>query len=338
MSEVQFKLFPASRQGIKPLIGIFGKSGGGKTRSALLLARGIVGEKGRIGLIDTENRRGQIFADKIPGGYSVVDMDAPFSPERYIAAMEVIEKNSDILVIDSMTHEWDGEGGVLEMQEAELTRMAGDDWKKRESCKMAAWIKPKFAHKKMVYRLLRSPLPVICCLRGAEKTHISKKDGKTTVITDEFSSPIYDARFIFEMLINGEVYSKNGNGGYLHIEKITHEDLFAALPKQDEQISIQHGEAIAKWCASPGKQAAQPMPPAEDKKTISSVTPTSIGQLKNKLWLLTMKIHNGDTKKLETWLQDNDIITDGAKLSDLTIETLPDVISKSDVRMQEISA
>jgi len=52
------------------------------------------------------------------------------------------------IVVDSMTHEWAGEGGVLEMQEAELERMAGNDWEKRERVKMASWIKPKMAHKK----------------------------------------------------------------------------------------------------------------------------------------------------------------------------------------------
>lgn len=333
----EFTLQQASRQGIKPLIGLYGKSGGGKTRSALILARGIVGEKGKIGLIDTENRRGHIFADVIPGGYLVVDMDAPFSPERYVSAMEVIEKNCDILVIDSMTHEWNGEGGIIEMQEAELTRMAGDDWKKRESCKMAAWIKPKFAHKKMVYRLLRSPLPVICCLRGEEKTHMSKKDGKTVVITDEFSSPIYDARFIFEMLINGEVYSKEGKGGYLRIEKITHETLFDCLPKPGEQIAYRHGEALAKWCASPGgKPTIQEAPSRLVPSAGDNPVPQSIGQLKNKLWVLTTKIHNGDPKKLETWLQDNGIIPDGAKLSDLIVASLPDVIAKATIRIQEI--
>ena len=329
----EFTLQPASRQGIKPLVGLYGKSGGGKTRSALILARGIVGEKGRIGLIDTENRRGHIFADVIPGGYQVVDMDPPFTPERYVEAMEVIEKNCDILIIDSMTHEWSGDDGVLEAQEAELSRMAGTDYKKREQCKMAAWIKPKFRHKKMISHILRSSLPVICCLRGAEKTHMTKNnEGKTVVVTDDKCSPIFDKDFIFEMLINGESYSKEGKGGYLRIEKITHEDLFAALPKPGEQISITHGQAIAKWCASPGGKApTAPTPPPATAEPAQS-----IGQHKNKLWVLTTKIHGGDPKKLETWLQEGLIIPDSIGLSDITVNMFPDVISKASVRIKEM--
>jgi hypothetical protein len=128
----EFVLKPASRQGIKPLIGLYGKSGGGKTRSALLLARGIVGDKGRIGLIDTENRRGHIFADVIPGGYQVLDLDAPFSPDRYVSAMEVIEKNCDILIMDSMRHTGNARGGTYphgrgRLEEAGVLQNGGMD-------------------------------------------------------------------------------------------------------------------------------------------------------------------------------------------------------------------
>jgi AAA domain len=245
----------ASRTTIKPLIGIYGKSGSGKTMSALLLARGLAGPTGKVVLIDTENRRGSFFFDLIPGGYDVLDLDAPFSPERYQQALELAEKPAKVIVIDSLTHEHAGEGGVLDMQEAELDRIAGDNYGKREACKMASWIKPKIAHKKFIARLLRSSSTLICCLRGEEKTHMVKGSGneKSKVFTDEFSTPIFDPRFIFEMLINFEVYSRDGIGGFSIPRKITHPDVSALIPKENEQMGIQHGEAIGRWCASPGK-------------------------------------------------------------------------------------
>ena len=76
----EFTIKKATRQGVKPLIGMYGKSGSGKTMSALLLARGLAGASGRVVLIDSESGRGSIFADLIPGGYSVVDIEPPFSP------------------------------------------------------------------------------------------------------------------------------------------------------------------------------------------------------------------------------------------------------------------
>lgn len=251
----EFKIVTAKREGLLPLIGLYGKTGGGKTHSALLLARGIVGNSGSICLIDTENKRGHILSDVIPGGYNVLDFSPPFTPARYIDALKVAEK-SDIIVIDSMTHEWAGEGGVLDMQEEELERMAKGDFKRRETCKMASWIKPKMAHKKMIGQILRIEKPVICCFRGEQKTHSAKDaKGKNTVVTDDFSTPIFDSRFIFEMLINGEVFSnEKGDGGFVRITKISHKGLRPCLPEKGEQAKICHGEKIAEWC-SPTKES-----------------------------------------------------------------------------------
>lgn len=245
--------------------------------SSLLFARGIVGPKGRIGMIDTENGRGSIFADLIPGGYSVLNLDAPFSPQRYVEAIIQLESQVDLILIDSLSHEWSGEGGVLDQQEEELNRMAGDNYSKREACKMASWIKPKMEHKAMVNRLLRCKLPLICCLRGEEKTHIVKgqQGEKTRVVTDEFSTPISDPRLIFELLINFETLNRNGQGGYVYVVKTTHPSIGALLPKENEQVGIKHGEALAAWCASAGgapaaKTESPPKPataPAEARRT-----------------------------------------------------------------------
>lgn len=255
-----FIIKPATRQGVKPLVGFYGKSGSGKTLSALFFARGLVGPSGRITLIDSESGRGSLFADMVPGGYSVLDLEPPFSPERYALAFEKAEQSSDCIVVDSMSHEWAGEGGVLDMQEDELHRMAGDNWQKREQCKMAAWIKPKGDHKRMVGRVLRSRVALICCLRGEEKTHMIPDGAKKKVITDEFSSPLFDPRFIFELLLNFETVAHNGVGGFVIPRKITHPLIGRLLPKENEQIGIQHGEALAKWCANPGTVSAGSLP------------------------------------------------------------------------------
>jgi hypothetical protein len=244
-----FQIKEAVRTGVKPLVGFYGKSGSGKTMSALLFARGIAGPSGKIVLVDSENGRGSIFADLIPGGYNVLNLDAPFSPARYEEAIAEAEKSADVVLVDSMSHEWSGEGGVLDWAEEELQRMGGGD-----NNKMRSWIKPKMAHKLMVQRLLRTKCALICCLRGEEKTHVTKPENgqKGKVITDEFSTPLFDPRFIFEMLLNFETLAHNGVGGYVVPRKITHPSIAALLPGQNEQIGIKHGEALAAWCASAG--------------------------------------------------------------------------------------
>ncbi len=300
---MSFSIQPATRTAVKPLVGMYGKSGAGKTMSALLLARGLVGPSGRITIIDSENKRGSLFADVIPGGYSAINIEPPFSPDRFSEAFDVAEAGSDCIVIDSLSHEHAGEGGVLDMQEAELDRMAGENWQKREACKMASWIKPKIAHKKFIQRILRSRTALICCLRGEEKTHMQKGQGneKSKVITDEFSSPIFDPRFLFELLVNFEVIAINGEGGYVIPRKVTHPAIAALLPKRDERMSIRHGEAIAAW-AKGGTVA-----PTDDQPRVESSP--EIKALKKKLWKMTTGVHGGDQEHFWRFLSEQEAIT-----------------------------
>lgn len=258
----QLAFRPASRKGVRALIGLYGKSGGGKTHSALLVARGMVGEKGRVGLIDTEAGRGHIFSDVIPGGYEVLDMGEPFSAEHYTEFVRFAETSGiDALVVDSLTHEWEGDFGVLDVHERELERMAGDDWKKREQCSARAWNIAKGPHKKFIHGcLLRLKIPLICCLRAQEKMKMPKVNGKIKVEMSAEPEPIFDPRFIFEMLINGEVFANDeAMGGFFRAKKITHHSLRGCLPVDGEQFGVKHGEAIAQWAADPGsaRQAAR---------------------------------------------------------------------------------
>lgn len=317
-----FQIKPATRQGVKPLVGMYGPSGSGKTLSALYFMRGIVGAKGRIVLLDSESGRGSLFADIIPGSYRTIEIDPPFSPERYHEALDVAEADADGVVIDSLSHEHNGEGGVLDMQEAELDRMAGDNWAKREACKMASWIKPKIAHKQFVQRLLRSKVALICCLRGEPKTHIVKgDDGKGKVITDQFSSPIFDPRFIYELLLNFETVSRDGKGGYVIPRKITHPSIAALLPKENEQISCSHGEALAKWCASGGIGGA-----AGASASVSVAEEAR--PLLQELWNFTKSIHGNSRSKLANWLVDEGHLQPDEKYENLTADRVRVILAK----------
>jgi hypothetical protein len=87
-----------------------------------------------------------------------------------------------------MSHVWAGDGGVLDWQEEELDRMAGDDWKKREAVKMTAWIKPKMAHKQMVQRLLQVNAHLIVCLRAEKKIEMVKDPKTNRMVVQERQS------------------------------------------------------------------------------------------------------------------------------------------------------
>lgn len=165
----KFEAIPAKRESTPLVIGLVSPSGAGKTKSALRLADGIARVKpGPIVVVDTEAGRAKHHADVHK--FLHIDMAPPFSPTDHIDAWkEALRHNPSVIIQDSMSHEWEGEGGILEMQEAELERMAGSDWKKRERVAMAGWIRPKREHNKMKQFMLQQRTNWILCFRAKEK-------------------------------------------------------------------------------------------------------------------------------------------------------------------------
>ena len=89
-----------------------GVSGCGKTFSALRLARGLASAWDKVALIDTESGRGDLYSDL--GEYNIITLKAPFSPERFIEAIKACEdQGMEVIIIDSISHEWEGKVGCL---------------------------------------------------------------------------------------------------------------------------------------------------------------------------------------------------------------------------------
>lgn len=171
---MSFQFRPAKRESVGLLVGLAGSSGSGKTYSALRLAKGLSGGK-PFAIIDTEAGRAKHYADDFEFHHG--DLRAPFTPQAYTEAIVAAdEAGYPVIVVDSFSHEHAGDGGLLDMHEAEFQRMGG-----REAVRMAAWIAPKVAHKKMVSRLLQVRAHLILCMRAEEKVEIVKVDGKTEV-------------------------------------------------------------------------------------------------------------------------------------------------------------
>lgn len=155
---------PAKREAIPLLLGVAGGTGSGKTFSALRLARGIAGGK-PFYVIDTENGRAAHYADEFEFQHG--ELHAPFRPSAYADAIDAAAKQKPpVIVVDSASHEWTGDGGMLDMQEAE---MRGE-----ESRRLMSWIKPKMEHKKFVTRLLQLDAHVILCFRAEPKVDMVK--------------------------------------------------------------------------------------------------------------------------------------------------------------------
>ncbi len=240
MSNYTFR--PAVREAVSLLIGLIGPSGGGKTYTAMRLATGIVGKGKRFVVIDTEARRSLHYAGMF--NFDFGELKSPFRPETYAEAIKAAdEAGYGAIVVDSFSHEWAGEGGILDWQEEELTRMAGDDWKRREACKMASWIKPKMAHKQMVQRLLQVRANLILCFRAEEKIAMEKdSQGKMTIVPKGWQ-PICEKNLPYELTVSFLLTpDKPGCPQPIKLQE-QHKTLFPL----NKQITEESGKRISDW-------------------------------------------------------------------------------------------
>ncbi|POG01264.1 AAA family ATPase [Pseudomonas putida] len=155
----------AERKQAKLRLALAGPSGSGKTMSALLMAKGL---GGRIAVIDTEHGSASLYADI--ADFDVLELHAPYSPERYAEAITAAEQAGyGVLIIDSYSHEWTGSGGCLESNEKLAhQKFKGNTW--------AAWNETTPRHRKLTDKILTSPLHIICTMRS--KTETVQGEGK----------------------------------------------------------------------------------------------------------------------------------------------------------------
>ncbi len=243
-----FEFRPAVREDVGLLIGLAGGTGSGKTFSAMRLAKGIAADR-PFAVIDTEAGRAKHYADQFRFDHG--DLRPPFRPESYADAIAAADAAGyPVIVVDSMSHEWAGDGGILDWQEDELTRMAGDDWKKREAVKMAAWIKPKTSHKRMVQRLLQVRAHLILCFRAEPKIEMVRGENGRMEIREKQSLtglhgwiPVTEKNLPFELTASFLFMAERP--GVPHAIKLQeqHRPLFPL----DQPITEASGAAVAAW-------------------------------------------------------------------------------------------
>jgi hypothetical protein len=216
----------------KAVLGIAGISGDGKTYTALLIARGMVNKASEIGFLDTENRRGSLYADILDGQFMIGDLYPPFSPNRYADAIkEFQEAGVKVLVIDSVTHEWEGDGGCDDIANGPKA-----DGTPR---KVANWIGAKREHKKFMNVLLQSNMDIICCIRAREKTDF--KDPTKPVSLGIL--PICEKNFMFELTASIMMGNQGKTQRQLKIPSFLKE----AFGNGQDYLGIDTGKKIRDW-------------------------------------------------------------------------------------------
>ncbi len=217
----------ATRQKAKIRLGLSAVSGGGKTYSALLIAYGLCGDWSKVALIDTENGSGDLYADL--GPYNVLPLAPDFTPEKYIQAIKACEAaGMDVIIIDSITHEWDGKGGCLEIVEKAGGRY--QDWAK---------VTPR--HQAFIDAIIGSSCHVITTVRRKQDYEMTKtQDGKVKVEKAGMKEVTREG-FEYELTVNLEMdtrhnatASKDRTGLFI--------DRPAFVPTVDT------GKLIRQWC------------------------------------------------------------------------------------------
>jgi energy-coupling factor transporter ATP-binding protein EcfA2 len=308
MSTRTFESKPATREQTPLLIGLMGPSGGGKTYSALRLAVGIQRMSGgEIFLVDTEAKRALHYAfDPATGKgfkFQHVPFGEPFGSLDYLDVVQYcVSKGAGVIIIDSMSHEHEGPGGLLDVHDQELQRMSGGDWQKAQKMTMLAWQKPKADRRRLINSLLQINANFIFCFRAKEKMKI--RPGQQP---EELGyMPIAGEEFLFEQTVCCLLHP-GANGVPTWDPKMPGEKSMRKLPEQfmgmiddGKALNEEHGQKLAEWAA--GKKP-------EPKFNIQELEATgeakaSLGVEPFKAWwegVLTKEQRVALKGKLEAW-------------------------------------
>lgn len=273
---------PGVRENIGLLIGIAGGTGSGKSYSAALMAKGMAGEK-PFAVLDTEARRFLHYADSFR--FDHCEIRPPFRPKVFEDAILDADKSGyPVIIVDSTSMIWSGDGGVLDWQEEELDEMvkraktrndSRSEWQIRESGKMAAWIRPKIAHKHMVQRLLQVRAHVILCFRAEEKIEMKKgKDGKIEIVPKETVSgfrgwiPVCEKNLPFELTASF-LLTADAPGVPKPIKL---QEQHRAMFDLSKPITEDCGKRIAEWAHGGIKRPVSVAAPPPDMPDVPEVT------------------------------------------------------------------
>ena len=251
----------AKRSATKLRLLLTSPSGGGKTYSALLLAKGL---GGRTVVIDTEEGSSDLY-DTLHE-FDVVDLKPPFTPERYIEAITAVQDAGyDVIVIDSVTHCWSGKGGCLELvDDIAKAKFRGNTWSAFSE------ITPRW--RAFVDAILRSSAHVICTGRSKTETaqvddHGKKKVAKLGMKLEARDGLEYEFTCVLDIIHDGHyaTVSKDRTG------------LFTGDPKP---ITAATGTQLAEWLGGAQPTEAAPLKVAEDAAAVMTKASKAIAAAK----------------------------------------------------------
>lgn len=246
----EMKFVKAERKKSKARIAIAAPSGGGKTHSSLLLAKGIAKETGdKIAVIDTERGSASMYEGLV--GFDVLDLSPPYTPERYREAIKAAETAGyGICIIDSATHEWSGSGGCLEInEELARARYKGNTW--------SAWSDTTPRHRDFIDSQMHSGMHIIATFRSKTETvqNSDKKVVKLGMKAESRDNVEYEYSIFFELTHDGHFATAS-------------KDRTGLFEGRNFVITEETGKEIVNWLNS----GAAPKPEVKVEKPITPTT------------------------------------------------------------------
>lgn len=218
------KLRIAERKQAKIKLALQGPSGSGKTYSALLLAFGLTGDWSKIAVVDTENSSADLYAHL--GNYNVIDLTPPFSPERYMRAIDaVLDAGIELIILDSISHCWT----YLLDQHAQFQGNSFNNWAK---------ITPR--HSAFLEKILHVDMHVIATMRTKQDYVLNQKDGKYVpekvgLKAIQRDGVDYEFTIVFDLDLS-------------HNSKASKDRTSLFIDKPEFKITETTGQTILSWC------------------------------------------------------------------------------------------
>jgi hypothetical protein len=250
----------AVRERVWLKIAAMGPAGAGKTYGTIGLAKGLA-PTGKVLLVDTENSSASYYADK--WDFDVVDMHAPFTSQKYMEVLqEAVRLGYEVIVIDSMSHEWAASGGVLD-KKADFDRQKGERW--------GNWQDAKKPHALFKEEWLQAPIHVIATMRSKMEYVLETNEKGKQVPRKVGLAPIQDGDSEYEFGVAFEIDRDS------HLATAA-KDRTGLFDGRSFPLNETIGQELAAWLSS-GAPMSSPAPSvsvAVSQPVVQVIEPNSV--------------------------------------------------------------
>jgi len=288
----------AQRQQAKIRLSVASPTGFGKTISALMIAYGITNDWSKIGVIDTENKSASLYANhKLPNGFTIGEfmvshIEPPYTPEKYSQAIkEGEDAGFEVLIIDSVTHVWQGQGGLLEYNDS----LGGN--------KFQNWAKTTPRYQKWLDSILHSKCHIITTNRKKQAYALINEGGKSKVEKQGMEDQIRDG-YDYEMTLAFEIIND------AHLAKASKDRTSLFMNKPEFIITPETGKLIKQWCET-GIEAVKEQPKSNGLPTNNQAADFY------EVWQKEVKAISKQSNLLELYNHHKSTIMEDEKLKDM---------------------